>query len=155
AERTAHVTDVDPKFHVALPSPACVCDPRVRAWTGTMIPQRADDRLRRKFPSRDGPTRVGEHEVTRVTSRRPLVVPLRARALPAQRVSGEGFGRGAKLPSEFRSDVACQSALTRRARAAHCFLAWTTHTPDKEAPMAIALSHGGPTIYRSPARSRH
>src|SRR5881296_1303819 len=37
-----------------------------------------------------------------------LGVPLRAPALPAQPVSGEGFGRGAEPPSEHRAQAADQ-----------------------------------------------
>src|SRR2546426_12251806 len=39
--------------------------------------------------------------------------------------------------------------LDTRCVAAHCL-----HHPEKEAPMAITLSHGGPTIYRSAEPSR-
>src|SRR5262249_36027736 len=43
------------------------------------------------------------HGVSPSANRRPFVVPLRARALPAQRISGGGFGRGAEPPSELAS----------------------------------------------------
>src|SRR6266511_4430295 len=46
-------------------------------------------------------------------------------------------------------DVPPPASLDTRGEAAHCL-----HHPEKEAPMAITLSHGGPTIYRSAEPSR-
>src|SRR5262245_65350032 len=56
-------------------------------------------------------------------------------------------GAGAQCPRQTQPLVAARRHLDplRRPR----------QVEDKEAAMAIALSHGGPAIYRSPERSRH